>query len=449
MYARLAFATATAIEPEILIIDEILSAGDAYFAGKCIERMKDITERNGATVVFVSHDMGSVQRLCTRLIWMERGRIRMAGAPYDVVRTYLDHLRAEKDTRNRAREMRRSPGRASTPETDDDAVRRVLFRLRVEQGTPLREHPIYKITLNDGGQMLGEIDVGAPMDNSVSHDHHLIDDPMLTCWGVPWRRGDAALRCFMDTGGSDRHAPFVFSLPAHLAESNHALELTIEHQCCAGEPVLVEMFHDGAYQPVGVLTPAAQSMRVADRLPVFLRGSRLEEPQPIAQVPSPSSANATCRIVSVDFEIPGRGSTRVVPLGTDLLVHVTYESHADVVDPVFGLTIHRLDGLQMDHQNSKLLSGDVGRVHGRGTATFRFAPLRLGIGEYAVTVEILEHLDLERWHETPPLHDLHDRRYRLSVFPPSPLYKDRGAIVQDCEFSMSPAAAGGAMRSES
>jgi hypothetical protein len=152
----------------------------------------------------------------------------------------------------------------------------------------------------------------------------------------------------------------------------------------------------------------------------------------------PRSPEAACRIVSVDFEVPGRGSTRVVTLGAELLVHVSYESAHGVVNPVFGVTFHRLDGLQMDHQNSKLLRGDVGRVQGRGTATFRFAPLRLGIGEYAVTVEILEDLNLERWHEPLPTHDIHDRRYRLSVFPLWPEYKDRGAVLQECEFTLSP-----------
>ena len=61
MYARLAFSTATSVQPEILIIDEVLGAGDAYFAGKCVERMKKLTEQSGATVLFVSHDLGSVQ----------------------------------------------------------------------------------------------------------------------------------------------------------------------------------------------------------------------------------------------------------------------------------------------------------------------------------------------------------------------------------------------------
>jgi ABC-type polysaccharide/polyol phosphate transport system ATPase subunit len=287
MYARLAFATATAIEPEILIIDEILGAGDAYFTGKCVERMKSITEDNRATVLFVSHDLSSVQRLCTRLIWMERGRIRMEGPTPDVLPAYLDHVRAEEELRHRAEEIHLTR-QARTLMARDDATATEII---------------------------------APADAT--------------------RRQDA--------------------LPGR-----------------------------------------------------------------------------ACRIVSVDFEVPGQGSTRVVTLGEELLVHVGYESEPDVLDPVFGVTFHRIDGLQMDHQNSKLLRGDVGRVPGRGTATFRFAPFRLGIGEYSVSVEILKGLNLEHWHEPLAIHDIHDRRYRLSVFPPSPEYKNRGAVLQECEFTLSP-----------
>lgn len=72
MYARLAFSTATAIKPELLIIDEVLGAGDAYFSGKCVERMRSLTMDSGATVLFVSHDLASVQAICDRVIWPSR-----------------------------------------------------------------------------------------------------------------------------------------------------------------------------------------------------------------------------------------------------------------------------------------------------------------------------------------------------------------------------------------
>lgn len=98
MYARLAFAVSTAIRPDILIVDEILGAGDAYFARKCADRMKRLTQDSGATLLFVSHDISSVQQMCDRAIWIERGQIVMDGSPLDIGKAYYaETLRLEEE----------------------------------------------------------------------------------------------------------------------------------------------------------------------------------------------------------------------------------------------------------------------------------------------------------------------------------------------------------------
>jgi len=120
MYARLAFSTATVIEPEILIIDEILGAGDAYFSGKCVERMNRITNDSGATVLFVSHDLSSVQALCDRVIWVNRGRIKRDGEPLSVIKEYMALVRREEEIRLRARDLRVSKKQALLLESQKD-----------------------------------------------------------------------------------------------------------------------------------------------------------------------------------------------------------------------------------------------------------------------------------------------------------------------------------------
>jgi len=102
MYARLAFSTATAIVPDILIIDEVLGAGDAYFAVKSAERMQRLTKETGATVLFVSHDIQAVQRLCERAIWIDRGQIKMASAALEVSKAYYADVNAREEARLRA-----------------------------------------------------------------------------------------------------------------------------------------------------------------------------------------------------------------------------------------------------------------------------------------------------------------------------------------------------------
>jgi lipopolysaccharide transport system ATP-binding protein len=87
MYVRLAFATAVATEPQILIIDEALSVGDALFQHRCLRRIKQMQE-NGATIVFVSHDPSAVKALCSRAILLNAGKIDSDGKPSDVLNRY-------------------------------------------------------------------------------------------------------------------------------------------------------------------------------------------------------------------------------------------------------------------------------------------------------------------------------------------------------------------------
>lgn len=87
MQARLMFAAATAIRPDILIVDEVLGAGDAYFSAKSARRMRDLAE-SGCTLLLVSHSMQQVLQFCDRAVWLEQGRVVMNGAALDVVRAY-------------------------------------------------------------------------------------------------------------------------------------------------------------------------------------------------------------------------------------------------------------------------------------------------------------------------------------------------------------------------
>jgi len=89
MYVRLAFAVAAHLEPEILIVDEVLAIGDADFQKKCLGKMNEVSQTLGRTVLFVSHNMEAVLKFCTRTILMETGGIRAVGDPKEVIPAYL------------------------------------------------------------------------------------------------------------------------------------------------------------------------------------------------------------------------------------------------------------------------------------------------------------------------------------------------------------------------
>ncbi len=124
MYLRLAFAVAAHLDPEILLVDEVLAVGDARFQRKCVDRMQTVG-RGGRTVVFVSHNMPTVTRLCQRALLLDAGKLVADGPAHEVASTYLQSdlgTSAEREWPERSR----APG--------SDVVRLRAVRVRDEQG---------------------------------------------------------------------------------------------------------------------------------------------------------------------------------------------------------------------------------------------------------------------------------------------------------------------------
>ena len=119
MYVRLAFAVAAHIDPEILIVDEVLAVGDLAFQRKCLGRMHDVAG-HGRTVLFVSHNLAAVLSLCTRAIQLDAGRVVAEGSPKDVVSSYVSS--GEGSASSREWSVEGAPG--------DDFARLVNFEIR-------------------------------------------------------------------------------------------------------------------------------------------------------------------------------------------------------------------------------------------------------------------------------------------------------------------------------
>src|SRR2546428_1678676 len=90
MYVRFAFAVAAHLEPEILLIDEVLAVGDAQFQKKSLAKMEEVAAKDGRTVIFVSHSMSTISRLCPRVIWLRGGQVAADGAANEVIQQYSD-----------------------------------------------------------------------------------------------------------------------------------------------------------------------------------------------------------------------------------------------------------------------------------------------------------------------------------------------------------------------
>ncbi len=140
MYVRLGFAVAIHTDPDLLLVDEVLAVGDAAFQNKCMRAIYEF-RRRGGTLILVSHDLGTIQAVCDRVIWYEEGAIQAMGEPTQVVMEYLNHvaLREEGPAQNEAASS--LPAESPVPESHRWGTRRVQIT-RVElcddTGTPRR-----------------------------------------------------------------------------------------------------------------------------------------------------------------------------------------------------------------------------------------------------------------------------------------------------------------------
>lgn len=174
MYLRLAFAVAAHLDPDVLLVDEVLAVGDADFQKKCLGRMEEIGS-SGRTVLFVSHSMSSILRLCDRVILLDRGGVVADGAPHDVVSDYLagDHG---------ASAERSWADPASAPGDD-------LIRLK-------------SVRVLSGGRAKEEIDIREPIDVEV--EYWQTRDSDLTPVSNIHFFNEEGLRLFVSTDMVDR-----------------------------------------------------------------------------------------------------------------------------------------------------------------------------------------------------------------------------------------------------
>jgi lipopolysaccharide transport system ATP-binding protein len=179
MYVRLAFAVAAHLEPEILIIDEVLAVGDAAFQKKCLGKLSNIASQHGRTVLFVSHNMPSVQALCTRAVLMDAGQICLNGLPSAVTTAYLQDVLAAKnsfspDSSNSKREFRQSIKKAWIENVNGDQLHAVSV------GQPFRLCFQFdcKESISAPGFGCGFEDIQGRRIFSINN--YMVGDPLLT-----------------------------------------------------------------------------------------------------------------------------------------------------------------------------------------------------------------------------------------------------------------------------
>lgn len=435
MYSRLAFAVATAVRPEILIIDEILGAGDAYFSAKSAARMRDLTSQ-GTTVLFVSHDMSAVQMICDRCVWIERGRMVMDSDPNDVSKRYAASIRKQEELRLRAINLKLQRGDVSELLTSTDLDKTHILRF-VTPGQCAPEKPvaIQRIDLLHHDEPLDSVVVGDARDDDRSERLHLLTAKGFMEWGPPAKGPDGKpFRLVGRFGGSYNHAPISLRLPVGMGEDvNFRLKIT-HGPIDPAEPLVLQLFDGVEYITLGALQqsgdPAAETV-IPLKAAATTEAEPPKEDQPQLQQPERDDftyGTGDAWITNVDF-LDERGSShRLFHFSQPMYVKIDWCAKKALDRMVFVVCVYGLDGRCVSQTISPfiLAKGDGSQ----GTITAAFEPLRIGKGDYLVSIGIFDGLTAETNGDAVAF-DVQDRKYRLRVTPPVNMSLERGVVVDD------------------
>lgn len=423
MYARLAFATATAVRPEVLIVDEILGAGDAYFAQKSSQRMIDLTSY-GTTVLFVSHDISSVQLMCDRAIWIDRGEVVMDGLPHEISKAYSASIRRQAEIRLKAENLRILRGQAEAlgGRGEDKST---IWRLIAEgDGAPTGKVPIYQIDAAIDGVELDPLVVGGTRDNDQGERLHLLTAAEFMNWGPAKTdsRG-RAYREFGDFGGVYLHAPFVVTNESGLERST---TVTVHHgPVPRGSRLLLQQHSEDGYQTLGAIEPgpegsvSSESIAEEEVAEAIVEEALLDEDVRYGSQPS---AITSVRFVGAD------GDSRFVFESSGLLrVEIDWRyTDKPPRAAVFVVCLYGLDG----RCAAQVWSDPFYSCPIAGSIQATFNPLRVGPNDYLVSVGVFDGLS-DAHPDADDLVCVLDRAFRIKVVRPVEHRVDRGETLQD------------------
>jgi lipopolysaccharide transport system ATP-binding protein len=432
MYTRLAFTVATAIKPEILIIDEILGAGDAYFNAKALERMTELTS-GGSTVLFVSHDLSSVQKMCERCIWIDKGKVREDSDTLSVIKAYSADVRRREEFRLLKK------NKALLSSQTEDADEQLLFRfIDINNSAPKEGLPIHKITLLDGSNILGTILVGDSMDNNIHENAHILTDKKLINWGEAKKIDNKWTRSFIDMGAKYIHATGLFLIPKGLKKDN--LYFTIEYKDTCNETVLFEVFSPEKQEYETIMKLAANhTNNWITKNSNLNDGQKENNHSSTHEKISESFTEEICNdiygseeIIITNFKILDKDGYEkfIFTLLDKITFRIYYKTIKSIENPTFVVAIYAADGKIVTQLISKEHHFSFGTLDQEGVVDFTLERLFIGKGEYTISIGIFKDLDLSNPIEQEAYYLL-DRKYTFAIEQPFGLNIDMGQLYQD------------------
>ena len=416
MGARLMFAAATTMQPELLVIDEVLSVGDAYFAHKSLERIKEMCSSQSATLLLVTHDIYSASQMCERMVWIERGSVFADGPSIEVMRAYEESIRLQEECRLDAKRHNVLTKVRSSAEADA-----ILGFLKIET-TAAEKVWMSELRLIRNGNCLAQIDVSRVADANGSG---VISDENEKSWGEPETVEGRLARPLLSYGSIFNRFPFAF-VDQYLA------------QCNLEEPFSIEIDYLSAAEKnafVGIYRPSDQSITRGAELTLVPVGWTTANVEMTAPINAKNNFNLTSssigrfgrrdiEITDVAFIDKNANVCHQFQVGSYMGVRLSYRiNKADLAEKPTLILAFQKDGTLRTHRfSTNLLEFDSSHDY-EGSITVEASPLLLGPGNYFVTVttfreDYFRSAESKKFFSTNQgVYDMHLRAYEVVVLP--------------------------------
>lgn len=432
MNARLAFAISTAFSPEILVVDEILGAGDGYFIGKAVNRMKDLCER-GRALLYVSHSLSALQMLCNKAIWLDKGVVRMIGAVDEVLKHYESDYRIREDmaTREGNRKKLQQELKGVIPADFED---RDVRRFRIIPASKEIYHDTYyveKIAVMSGDKtyelLLSE-------DENLDSEFPLSADILNSEWGSIYQKDGCNTRLLNASTGKRFGGHFLINCGLKFKFEGDIQVSFIYTSGSDTEQLVLEMLDIEKAKWVSVDFIDNEFLRSNNKLwrknNYHCHFKKIDkELADSNKLISRRNNSPNIVITSVELQVDGQ-STNIFKERQPFKIIIEAEVIKDTKKTDFGLRIIRNDGVYMYWQstgfsdrNVTCNEGEIVRIE------FDFSNNYFPAGCYGVTVSVANGWDLENNY---PYSEVYERRINCLKFTVFAEYKqlDFGAINQ-------------------
>lgn len=415
MSARLMFSAATAVSPNILVIDEVLGVGDAYFAQKSFERIEELCAHDGTTVLLVTHDIYSAAKLCDRMIWIDRGKLVLDGLPEAVLLAYEHSIRDQAEQRLRHK-------RVQQIQSPDDPANLFYCEVRGAGGEKFEKNLfVSRICFASSKEALAVFDADLPNDQTA---FEVVQDPEESNWAMGKAPG-GGMALDLKAFGSIYHKGVMLIRNPHLKSALDADDLQVELRCSCEDTRNIEV---GLYHSVSGKAFVAEVVPEDAGLWMDLKARFSIDPtgfgQTTVQKPQGDSnfGNQDVSITNVVFLTQDDEEKHHFPYRSTLKFRLEYV----INDPEFNayttalLAFRTRQGVLATRlwSSDLRLSFDEGRT---GSVEIETSPLLLGPGEYEVSAALYRDGSWDRntvmpfFAENPDVIDLHSRRYGFEI----------------------------------